>query len=114
MADRTPITVTDSLGRTLTVRELSALEELDLVEAAGALSDNPRWMNTVRIACSVRDINGTPMAFPKVKEHCRKAVDRVDGPGLTAAVKALYPDAPDDDAAEAPDQAAEDKATAKN
>ena len=60
-------TVTDSLGRVLTIRKLDALAELDLIEAAGTNADNRPWMTRATLAACVTDIHGIPSAMPTTR-----------------------------------------------
>ena len=104
-------TRTDKAGRELLVRQLDALEELDLIEAAGEMADNSRWLSQGRVACAVREIDKRPLPMPRDRDGCRDVVRRVGRAGIEAAVAALFPAA---SKAEAETRAAEGNAAAKN
>jgi len=104
-------TITDSLGRTLEVKKLDALAELDLIEAAGGQnSENSRWMMMATFAACVITIDGAPYIFPRTREDIRKHMRRVGSEGIQAVIEWLRPDAQD---VAAPADA-EVAATAKN
>ena len=105
-----PETVTDSLGRVLTIKRLDALAELDLVEAAGANAENRRWMMMSTLAACVTEIDGIPQPSVSNRNAIRARVKAVGSEGVAAVMQAL---APDELAAGAPDEA-ETAATAKN
>lgn len=87
----TPETVTDSLGRVLTIRKLDALAELDLIEAAGANADNRAWMTRATLAACVSDIDGVPRVFPHDRLAIRAQVKRVGAEGIQAVISKLAP-----------------------
>jgi hypothetical protein len=88
-----PQTVTDSLGRTLTLKKLDALAELDLIEAAGGTnSDNRRWMVMATLAACVAAIDGTPAQPLASREAIRAHVKLVGSEGLDAVMASLTPD----------------------
>ena len=90
-------TIRDDKGRMLEVRALDIVEELDLIEAAGAdNSGNARWMMIATFAACVRAIDGRPVPFPTTRRFIRDQVGRVGPHGVRAVVKALSPeDVPD-------------------
>jgi hypothetical protein len=98
------VSATDSLGRNLAVRRLSALEQLDFFEGAGAAAGSSSWMAMAVVAVSVRMIDGVPCPFPRTKEAIRQAVAKLGMEGINAAMAAFVSD-------DAPDAAAD---TAKN
>lgn len=82
--------VQDSLGRTLSVRRLNALERLRLLKAAGPeLSQNDAWLNMAALALSVSGINGIPRALPINERQIEAAVSELGDPGLEAVAEAL-------------------------
>lgn len=96
-------TVTDDKGRVLVIREVSALEEMDLLEAAGeSASSNRRWMVNATLYACVRAIDGVPRPFPTTRKMIRAHIEVVGGAGISAVVKLLSPVLPDDDAPDAP------------
>ena len=91
------VMITDSTGRVLEVKSISLSEELNLIEAAGQLSDVARWMMIATFACTVRSIDGLPLPMPRTQNQIRGAVAKVGSQGLKAAIAALSPeDVPDD------------------
>ena len=96
-------TVTDDAGRVLIIREVSALEEMDLLEAAGeAASSNRRWMVNATLYACVRSIDGVPRPFPTTRDMIRKHIEKVGGAGISAVVKILSPAVTEGGDAEAP------------
>lgn len=85
-------TVTDSLGRVLTIRELGPVEQIDLFEAAGEQSGNNSWIGMAIIAACVIDIDGVPVPFPHNKTSIRGLLKRLGSEGVSAAAKALRED----------------------
>jgi hypothetical protein len=91
-------TVIDALGRTLTIREIGPMEQIDLFEAAGDQSNNSPWVGMAILAASVTDIDGIPMPTPRSKNTIRAALKTLGSEGVAAVAKALRPSAPDEDA----------------
>ena len=90
-------TVTDDKGRALVIREVSALEEMDLLEAAGeAASSNRRWMVNATLYACIRSIDGVPRPFPTTRKMMRQHIEACGGAGIGAVVKALSPAIPED------------------
>ncbi len=80
----------DTMGRTLTIRQIQALDRLRLLKAAGAeLSQNDAWLNVAALAISVIEIDGTPRATPVNERQIEMAVSELGDAGLEAAAKAL-------------------------
>jgi hypothetical protein len=96
------VSATDSLGRNLAIRRLSALEQLDFFECAGAAAGTSSWMAMAMVAVSVRMIDGVPCPFPRNKEGIRQAVAKLGMEGINAATVAFVgsDDAPSDDTIE--------------
>ena len=89
-------TITDSLGRSLEVRKLDALAELDLIEAAGGQNaENARWMMMATFAACVITIDGVPLISPRNRDDIRKHMRRVGSEGIQAVIEWLRPDAQD-------------------
>jgi hypothetical protein len=99
-----PQTVTDALGRVLTIRTIGPVQQLDLFEAAGDQSNNSPWIGMAILAASVSDIDGVPRPFPMRKQDIRAALSVLGSEGVAAVAKALKPE----------DTEALDLATAKN
>lgn len=86
------ITVTDSKGRSLVLRRLTALDTLRLFKAAGPeLSRNEAWLAMAGLAFSVDEINGIPIPTPTNEAQVEAIVERLGDEGLTAAASALTP-----------------------
>jgi len=86
-------TVTDQLGRVLTVRRLGPLDRLRVFEAAGAdLSRNDRWLGVALLACSATVIDGVPYPFPNSKSAIEAMVQRLGDVGQAALARALAPE----------------------
>jgi len=84
---RAQATITDSLGRTLALRELDVLEEQDLIGLIG----EPLCMNRLYIAraleaCTVAAIDGDPLAFPLTNAELRACMRRLRREGLEAVM----------------------------
>ena len=87
------ITVTDHLGRILTVRRLGPLDRLRVFEAAGPdLSRNDRWLGVALLACSATAIDGVPYPFPNTKSAIEAMVQRLGDIGQAALSRALAPE----------------------
>jgi hypothetical protein len=83
----------DSLGRTLTVRRIHALDRLRLLKLAGPeLSQNDAWLNMAALALSVTEINGVPRAPPVTERHIEATVSELGDSGLQATAEALSED----------------------
>jgi len=81
---------TDSLGRTLTIRRINALDRLRLLKAAGPeLSQNDAWLNMAVLAFSVTEVNGTPRVTPVNERQIEAIVSELGDSGLQAIADAL-------------------------
>lgn len=81
--------VDDERGRRIGWRRLSALEDFDLTEIAGANSSNQEWMIRATIAFGVREIDGEVVARPANKNQLRAIVARLDDAGMGAVLSAV-------------------------
>ena len=82
--------VIDSLGRTLKVKRLSALDRLRLFTACGAEnSDNRQYMSYAGAAAAVTEVDGIPVPFPATELQVSALVARLDEEGLAAVIGAL-------------------------
>ena len=81
---------TDSRGRKIGVRKLTALDMFDLSLLMGQNAQNAAAMNQALVAFSVTDIDGitTGGRFSSTVE-LRACIQRLDFPGFQAATKAL-------------------------
>jgi hypothetical protein len=87
--ENTAVRVTDAKGRLLEVRLLTALEQLDLLEAAGANAGNAAWLGTALMAFSVRAIDGVPRPSPINRRQVRDAVAVLGTVGMSAVQKGV-------------------------
>src|SRR5690349_13722289 len=83
-------TTTDQKGRKLVVRQLTALDTLRLLKAAGPeLSQNASWLSMAGLAFSVVEIEGIPVPQPTTEAQIESIVDRLGDEGLTAVADML-------------------------
>lgn len=90
----------DSLGRTIRLRKLNALDKVDLCAILGAeRSMNPAVAGPCSMAFSVVSIDGDPLYPATTYEELRAAILRLDDEGLEAigdaTVKTWMPEALD-------------------
>ncbi len=86
------IWVTDSQGRRLNLRRLTALDRLRLFKAAGPLlSHNDRWLGMAMLAVSVSAIDDIPIPQPGSEQQIEALVHRLGDTGIAAAASALEP-----------------------
>lgn len=76
--------VTDQSGRQLAVKELSALDQLDLTEACDVKADTNRYYFMAVLAATVRAINGDALAFPRTNQQLRSHIAQVGNEGINA------------------------------
>ena len=82
--------VKDSMGRTLTLRRLNALDRLRLLKAAGPeLSQNDAWLNIAALAVCVVEMNGIPRTAPATERQIENIVSELGDPGLEAIMSVL-------------------------
>ena len=82
MAAATEI-VTDALGRKLTIRDLSALEEIRLLRAIGPQqSDNRPYVELVQAAASVAFIDSKPMIKPTNERQIDMLIEALGDEGI--------------------------------
>jgi hypothetical protein len=76
-------TASDSLGRRLTVRRLTALDRLRLFKAVGPeLAQNPPYFGMAALAASVIDIDGVPVPPPTTEAQLEGLVQRLGDEGI--------------------------------
>lgn len=86
--------VTDTQGRRLELRKLTALEKLRLFKAAGPhLAQNQPWLGMAVLACSVAAIDEVPVPMPANEALIEALVQRLGDDGIAAIAAALAPDA---------------------
>ncbi len=79
------VVIYDAQNRKLTVRQLNAMDRLNMYEAAGPkLSANQGWMGVVAVAMSCVEIDGEPIQKPLSAMEMKAVVARVDQDGLDA------------------------------
>ena len=89
------IILKDGLGRSLTLRRLTALDRLRLFKAAGPiLAQNDRWLGMAMLAASVSALDGIPIPQPGNEQQIEALVHRLGDPGIAAIATALDPAAP--------------------
>ena len=101
-------TIMDGKGRRLKLRELTILQELDLMDIAGdTRTMNRVWWVNVSTAAKVEFIDGMPVPFPTTLPELRAMLARVDRDGIAAVLDHLS--SPEENA-----PAHSDEARAKN
>ena len=84
--------VTDTTGRTLTIRRPTTLDRLRLFKAVGpALSINERYLGMAVLAFAVTAIDGVPFPQPANEPQIESAIDRLGDAALNAIGAALDP-----------------------
>jgi hypothetical protein len=85
-------TITDAVGRTLTIRRPTTLDRLHLFKAAGPiLSANDRYLGLAMLAFTLIAIDGVPMPRPTTEPQIDAAVDRLGDDGINAIAACLDP-----------------------
>ncbi|HBK05773.1 MAG TPA: hypothetical protein DDZ81_07885 [Acetobacteraceae bacterium] len=88
--------VTDTKGRSLLLRRLTALDTLRLFKAAGPeLAQNEAWLGMAGLAFSVVEISGVPIPAPKSEAQIEGIIERLGDEGLAAIASALKPNEAD-------------------
>lgn len=83
-------TVTDGLGRRLTLRRMTSLDKLRLFKAAGpVLAQNQPWLGMAVLAWSVAEIDNVPVPPPTNEQQIESMVARLGDLGIAAAAEAL-------------------------
>jgi hypothetical protein len=83
-------TVTDTSGRRLALRRLTALDKLRLFKAAGpALAQNQLWLGMAVLAASVSMIDDVPVPAPANEAQIEAMVSRLGDEGIAAVAAAL-------------------------
>jgi hypothetical protein len=89
MIDDRTASVRDSKGRLLTIKRLSVIEKMRFAKALGEHNGNDAYSNFGVVAASVREIDGSPVVFPMTNLQLEALVQRLDDPGMEAALIAL-------------------------
>lgn len=87
-AERTA-SVTDSMGRAIVVRKISALQLYRLTKIMGALASNETTLNLAMTAASIASIDGTAVHFPANEAEIEFTIQRLDFDGMSAASEGL-------------------------
>ena len=91
------MTVKDAKGRTLTIKKLSLLEEMNLLAAAGAeRAGIARWMQYATIVSCVRKIDDNVLDLPGNLRLLNANIALVGAEGCAAVLSALAADLPPD------------------
>lgn len=83
------VTVADSAGRTLSLRQPDFNSEFRIVEVAGDLAANTTYMNMINPLLYVASIDGDPLGFPDSKLQIDALIKRVGRSGYLAVLKGL-------------------------
>jgi hypothetical protein len=87
--------VTDSLGRTLTLHHLTALDRLRLFKAVPPyLAHNELYLGQACLAFAVTAIDGVPVPQPTNDPQIEAAIERLGNEGIDAIGDALKPEEP--------------------
>lgn len=86
--------ITDSRGRVIRVRRLTALDKFNLFEAIGQDNDgqlvkNQAALGYATLAACVVSIDGAELLFPKTTPQVRAAIGRLGDEGLSAVARYL-------------------------
>jgi hypothetical protein len=88
-------TVTDALGRVITVKKLSALDRMRLFAFAGPeLSTNEPWIGMAALAFAVTGVGDDQNVRPNSLRELEAHVERLGDDGLEAAARAYAQIAP--------------------
>jgi len=89
MTEAITSTVTDTRGRTITVRKLNALDRMRIFEMlGGTLSDNMQYVSYAMVAACVTDIDGVKEPFPNNKRQIEAMVSTLGDEGIEAVATA--------------------------
>lgn len=84
-----PESVTDSLGRTLSLRKVGALQKLRLFKACGANASSNPYLGMAMLASAVSAIDEIPVAQPVNEQQIEALVQRLGDEGLEAVGTAM-------------------------
>jgi hypothetical protein len=91
--------IIDSMGRRLTIRNLTALDKLRIFKAAGPeLALNQPWLAMAILASSVTAIDGIPVPSPATEIQIEALVGRLGDSGIEAIAQTIVPLSDIDDA----------------
>lgn len=79
--------VTDSLGRSLEVKSLTAADQFDLLEAAGNKADYRQWFGLATLVFACSSIDGVPLPKPMNSADFKKNSTILKDEGINAIAK---------------------------
>ena len=86
--------VTDSLGRVIKFKRISALDRIRVLKAVGPeQSKNEPYLGYAMLASSVTELGGVPVPFPRDDRGIEHAVEMLGDEGIEAVARALQADA---------------------
>lgn len=80
------VVVTDSDGRSITLRKPGVLLQYRIVEALGASAMNQAYMSMVLPLIYISAIDDSPVAFPATKGEVEALIKRLDEHGVEAVM----------------------------
>lgn len=88
---------TDAVGRKLTIRQPTAIDQLRLFKAVGPLlAQNQPYLGMAMVACAVMAIDDVPVPPPTNEHQIESLVQKLGDAGLRAASAVLEPPPSDD------------------
>lgn len=82
-------TITDGLGRVLTLRKMGALDQVRMLRAIGAeQSQNAPYVHMVECAFMVASMDGAPLPIPTNERTIDAAISRLGDDGIAAVMVA--------------------------
>jgi hypothetical protein len=88
--------VVDAKGRKLRFRQLTLLQETDLIMAMGKHAENQLLLGRALLAAQVASINGDEVDLPQGEREYRAMLQRVERDGISAVVARNAPAAAKD------------------
>ena len=84
------VEVRDAEGRTLAIRELTALDHLRLLKAAGPeLAHNDAWLDMAGLVFALVEVDGRPRPIPTSEHQIEAGVRELGTSGLRAIADGL-------------------------
>ena len=81
--------VTDKLGRAIEVKDLSIVDQFDLLEAAQQQARYEHWFSLASVVFSCLSIDGTPLPKPRKPEDFKKNIAILKDEGIESILKHL-------------------------
>jgi hypothetical protein len=82
-------TVTDSAGRTITLKKPGVLAQYRLIEALGATAKNEVYMAMAMPLIYVSEIDGDSVILPSTKIQVEALIQRLDEHGIQAVIQGM-------------------------